>query len=52
MCFLAMILNATQGHSSQNDAKEHNLTRKTKNRTAATYGYLLVFGFHLLGYFH
>jgi hypothetical protein len=37
MCFLALIFNAAQGHSSQNDAEGHNLTHETKIRKAATY---------------
>jgi hypothetical protein len=45
MCFLALIFNAVQGHFGQNDAKGHNLTHKTKNRTTTTYWLSLGFWF-------
>jgi hypothetical protein len=35
--FLALIFDAAQGHSGQNDAKGHTLTRETEIRKAATY---------------
>jgi hypothetical protein len=52
MCFLALIFNAAQGHSGQNNAKGYTLTLEPKIRKAATYWLSLVFGLHLLGHLH